>query len=354
MKQFLLFFIFCLIISNLNAQYYVLPNWTEDLPYSSNGNSIFAIGISDPRMTDTILAEEIAIHRAICMAILFRETTILYTSNYFEKKDEDYRWFILQEDIEELGKFTAQGFVTDSSYKIINKHINKNGETIVLLKYSPTNNELNNFFVNGEYYKQDFELSNTRAHEYIRSIHFDSKWINNETKDSLSTKFRMTNYNGSISSEIYYNDIELSPPGYYYHYQNTLPNIVELADYNTSVKLLKGLWIAYLDSYIQSIIKISKNHSSKMKTLQDSHIVNRNDGISEKSQESMARSISKNTLSFEYGGIEIYKNQLFPRIYLKGERKVFKLNQKESKNDTISVSSNKEKKKWLKRLFKKK
>ncbi len=354
MKQIITFFTFCLIFGFVNAQYYSMPDWTEDLPYSANENDIFAIGISDPRMTDTILAEAVAIHRAISMAVLLNESQVYYASDYFEVKSEEYRWFVMKEDIEELGKFEAKCYVDKSNYEIINKQINKNGETLVLIKFSPNDDNSPNFYISGEYYRQDFEVSNTRSHESIRSLHLNTKWIKTDNnKDTLSSSFKMTNYNGSISSEIYFDEEKITPPGYYYHYKTNLEENFNLADYNTSVKLLKGLWIAYFDSYVQSILSISKNYSSKMETVYDDYKVNRKDGINETAQESLARSVCKNTLSFDYGGIGISNNSLFPRIYISGERKQVRSNRKINKeiNSSIKNTKNESKKTRFNKLF---
>ena len=354
MRQLLVFFVFCFSISFANAQYYALPTWVEDISYSSGGNAIYAIGISDPRMEDDNLAETIAIRRAITMAILFNEVEIHYASDFFEKKSEEYRWFVMKEDLQELGKVESSAYINNSSYELIESDINKNGETMVLIKYMPNNSLAPNFFIVGEYYRQDFEISNTRSHESLRSIKLSTNWIEDENKDSLNTFFYMSNFNGKINTQIQHDTISITSPGYYYHYAHTLPNIFELRNYNTSVSLLKGLWVAYLDSYMQSIMKISKNHSSKMKTVGDNYQVNRNDGITETNQESLARIVCINTLSFEYGGMAIHKNFLFPRIYLANEREAYvSLAIEQIKNNKITEEG-KPKKSWFGRLFSRK
>jgi uncharacterized protein YkuJ len=355
MKQIIIFFAFCLLTLAANAQYYRLPDWAEDLPYTSK-NTIFAIGISDPRMQDTVLAKEIAEHRAISMAVLFNESKVYYASDYFEKKSEEYRWFVMKEDIEELGKIEASGYVDRSNFQTISSYFNKNGETMVLIKYFPDNEKSSNFFVTGEYYRQDFELSNTRAHETVRNILLKTKWCEKNDSDTIFTSFQMTNYNNNITTEILFGDEEINPPGFFYHYESSIPDSFNLVNYNTSVSLLKGLWIAYIDSFMQSILKISKNYSSKMETVQDGYRVNRNDGITETTQESLARSVCKNTLSFVYGGMGINKNALFPRIYLYGERSPYTSFKQieQQKADSVAQIEAEKNKCWLKKLFGKK
>lgn len=320
MRQIIVFFILSFVFSSLSAQYYVLPSWAEDLPYSVTGNDIYAIGISDPRMTDSVLARDVAINRALTMAVMFNESRIYYTSDYFEKRTEEYRWYVINENVEEMGRINAVAWVDEKSFTILESEKNRNGETMVLIRYTPAEKKDSNFFVIGEYYRQDFEISNTRALESVRSIKLTSKWKKTDAVDTIISFFHMTNWNNSISTDISYCDQEISPPGYSYEYASSIPDSFGIKTYNTSVNLKKGLWIAYIDSYMQSIMKISKNLNSKMETVFDDYKVNRDDGITEYSIEKLARSVCKNTLSFEYGGLGINKNSLFPRIYLKNNR----------------------------------
>jgi len=355
MKQFLILFVLCFSFSMLKAQeyvqYYQLPAWAEDLPYSIGNSEIYAIGVSDPRMEDKNLAKEVAIHRAITMAVLLNESTVYYASDYFEKKSEEYRWFVMTEDVQELGKIQASAWVDKSTYEIISSEENTNGETVVLLKYIPTVKQDANFFVTAEYYRQDFEVSNTRAMESVRSIKLSVSWFEGNTKDTIKSFFHMTNWNNSISTEISYKNKDITPPGYSYEYASSIPDTFEIKLYNTSVSLKKGLWIAYIDSYIQSVLRISKNYSSKMGTVYDDYKVNRNDGITEYSIESLSRSSCKNVLNFEYGGMGINKNQLYPRVFMKNERPSYITYKK---LEAIEKEAEKAKKCWFKRIFSKK
>lgn len=355
MKQILTFFILCISFSALNAQYYVLPDWVEDLPYPAGNNEIYAIGISDPRMTDKTLAKDVAINRAISMAVMFEESQIYYASDYFEKNSEEYRWFVSKQDVEELGKITASAWIDDKSYQVLSTDENTNGETVVLIKYTPSSGQESNFTVTAEYYRKDFEVSNTRALESVRSIKLLSCWKKSATADTLKSDFSLTNWNNSITTEISYNGKEITPPGFSYEYAPSIPDSFDLKQYNTSVSLKKGLWNAYIDSYFQSIMKISKNYSSKMETVSDDYKVNRDDGISEYSTESLARSVCKNVLSFEFAGMGINKNHLYPRVYQKNERTFYSTanGSEPAKADSTSVETVK-KKCWLKRLFSKK
>lgn len=353
MKQFLMTLIICCSISVAFAQYHILPDWAEDLPYRSGTKEIYAIGISDPRMVDKEMAKKIALHRAIAMAIMLNDSEVYYASDYFEKKSEEYRWFILKENVEELGKVIAFANVTEDNYKIIEVSENTNGETIVLIKYRPSDDTNYNFTVNAEYYNQVFEVSNTRALEYVRSVKLITSW-KEEGSDSLNTYFHMTNFNNSISSDIKYGNTEIKSPGYSYLYKASIPDSLDIRNYTAAVNLQKGLWIAYFDSYLQSIMRISKNYSSKMGTVFDDYKVNRNDGISEYSTESLARSACRNKLSFEYAGIGIHNNTLYPRIFIEGERKNYTTFKQIEIQDSLKVQEEKRNKCFFRRIFCKK
>lgn len=351
MKQFLMTLIICCSISAAFAQYHILPDWAEDLPYKSGSNEIYAFGISDPRMSDKEMAKEIALHRAIAMAIILNESEIYYASDYFEKKSEEYRWFILRENVEELGKVKSCARVEEDNYKVLEISENTNGETLVLIKYRPSSDTNYNFTVNAEYYNQVFEVSNTRALEFVRSVKLTTAWKKEGDSDSLKTFFHMTNFNNSISSEIRFGNTEINSPGFSYLYQASIPDSLDIRNYTAAVTLQKGLWIAYFDSYLQSIMRLSKNYSSKMGTVFDDYKVNRDDGITEYSTESLARSACRNKLSFEYAGMGIHSNTLYPRIFIDGERKSYTTFKQIEIQENLKIQEEKRNKCFFRRLF---
>lgn len=356
MKQLLMFFI-CILFFNLaNAQYYKTPEWVKDLPYSVENNEIYAIGISDPRMIDNELAKKIAINRAITMSVLFSACEVNYVSDYFEKQSEEYKWYTVKENVQEFGKLSASAYVDKNSYSVIYSEVNENYETIVLIKLNIVKSDKPNFFVNAEYYCQNFEVNNLRDYESIKNIKLYSDWLLPNNKDSLKTSFFLTNIDSDINCYITYDNIEIKSPGYSYQYYSNLSENFDLKDFNASSNLVKGLWIAYIDSFIQNALKISKNTSSKFKTVSDDYKVNRNDGISEAHLEKLSRISVKNNLSFEYGGFGIYNNFLYPRLYLKSERKIYIDNNisvevQNNNPEKESVKEGKKKECWFKRMF---
>jgi hypothetical protein len=124
--------------------------------------------------------------------------------------------------------------------------------------------------------------------------------------------------------------------------------------------LQKGLWQSYLDSYTQSIFNINKNHSSKIGTIQDEFKRSKNTYDSQQGQgqktESLTRNTLRNTLNFELGGIEIYNNYLYNRVYLQNKRPSYSnVNSSQIKNENSNNAKDKKSKEWFfKRWFKKK
>lgn len=356
MYLFVLRYLISIVISCLClqswSQNHVLQDWLRDTPYNDNSNCIYSIGVSDPRMTDTDLAKEIAINRAITFAILINESKIFYVSDYYEERSEEYRWFILQEKIEELGKMQSFGYVDDDNFEVIKTEINSNGETCVLLKYFPKlNNKTPNFFINVDYYNQIFEISNTRALEKIRSVRIETSWKPKNKPDSVKSSYHFTNWNNSISNEVIFDGKTIVTPSYYFLYKSSLEDSLCFQSFQSYSALNKGLWLAYVDSYMQSVMLITKNFASKFGTVSDAFNEDRNDIEISGKTESLSRNSSLNILNFELGGMEVFNNNLYLRLYLKNNRTPYLTSAiAKSNEETMSKS---EKKCFLIRLFKK-
>lgn len=353
MRYIFLIFFFSTFNLIIKAQYYELPVWVEDLPYS-NYDIIYSIGISDPRMKDTALAEKIAINRALCLAVIAGEADVLLTSDLFEKKSEEYRWTIMKDVVEELAKISAKAYVDESLYSIINKHTNANGETLVLLKLNYTKSKTPNFFVAAEYYRKEFEVSNTRAMESVKNIILKSSWKTEKMKDSLKSIYDLTIWNSDITAQIFFDGTEINTPGYSYEYKPSIPDGFDIKMYTANSSAKKGLWMAYTESLMNSFVLLAKNYESKFKTVKDDYKVSRNDGIYEVSNESLSRSVTRNSLKFEYGGFGIYNNRLFSRTYLKDYRQTYVSYNIKQQMTEDSIKNSVKKKCFLKRIFSKK
>lgn len=353
MKHCISIFLISFIINISFAQEYKTPSWLQDLPQNES-DCIYAIGFSDPRMSDSVLAKNLALNRALSIAAITKQSKISYVSDFYEAKSEEYRWYFTKESFEEYGKIKASAYINDN-YEIIKTETNSNGEIILLLKLFPSQdiNLEHNYFIDLEYYNQVFELNNTRSLEYFRNIKLNTLWIKNENKDSLKTYYEISNFNDYINIEEIYDTLEIEAPRFHYTYKSSLENNIDFKDFGSYSSLSKGLWQAYLDSYTQSILLITKNYSSKLGSIQDDFKENRNDsGNNDLKTESLARNTFMNTLSFELGGIEIFNNNLYNRLYLENKRIAYK-NETFFKDKTSSQKDKNKKECFLKKWFKK-
>ena len=351
MRNFIIIISLLAFTNTSFAQNYKLPAWFESLPVSLHGE-IYSVGVSDPRSDDMDFALEVAIQRALCFAVLKHETTIHFVADHFETRSEEYRWYILKEKIQEMSRFNASAFIDENSYEVVATEKNENNELFVLLMYKPNKMLKKNYYVKGEYFRQDFEMSNTRSLETIRSLKIETEW-QRDKKDTLRTKFLMTNLNGSITSDIFYDTLELKPPGYFYRYFNTCTGSFNLTDFNYGTPLGKGVWVAFQESFIQSCIRISRNYSSKMGTVNDDFDVNRNDEITETTRQRLYRTSCINTLYFCIHRVCVNENHLYPLVSMNDKRSVYKKPPEINTETQNKDDSPKKRFQWFKNIFRK-
>ena len=314
MKSLLSFLIAVLFAISSFAQYYETPDWFFNIPQGKE-NKLYSIGISDARMNDS-LAHDLAVCRALQMGVIFREVEISYASDYFETDTEKHRTYIVRETYQEMGGFQAHAII--ESFKEVEFEINNNGEAIVLLeiKFAETTSKQNEYQVNVEYFRQDFESSNTRSLESIRFINISSKGYLPNFPNIKNVNYRATNVNGTIVSETSGNDSMINQAGYFYHYSNTLSNDFNFTVFQTNADLKKGLWYAYTESVLTSMIKLSKNTGSKMLTVDDDFLEVESNNELENKNESLSRQVSKNTMFFVLQHLGIHNNQMYVSLRL--------------------------------------
>ncbi len=300
------------------AQYHSIPDILEALPESKHGE-IYSVGISDSRSEDLELAYEIALLRALSMAVMLQEMTISFVSDYFETRTEEHRWTIITEMTQELGYFKSEAYVDSTMFTVLESDTNTNGEIFILLKYLPKQTEKVNFFVNGEYFRQNCESSQTRSLETMRYLKKDVIWEPNDY-DTILVNFTITNQNGNIASKTIYNSIELVPPGFFYRYKDLPKEGFDLLKFNYGTSLTKGAWIAFSEAFIQSAVRISRNYSSRVGTVHDDYDLSGQDALLETIQRSLFRQSYINKLNYSLHGISVHNNLLYPNIRLERGR----------------------------------
>jgi hypothetical protein len=322
MHRFLIFLISLFLALSLKAQYQYIPEWAGIIEQHEPG-VIYSIGISDPRSAKSDYALDVAIHRALVNAVMMNQMTIFFVSDHFESRTEEHRWYIIQEKIQEMSRFNSYAYVDEDSFELIKADTNKNNEVFVLLKYMPSPVKDTNFVVMGEYFRQDFEVSNTRAMETIRSLHLHSEWQKSEDSEPFRTKFILNILDNQYSTEILYDTLEINPPGYSYEYFDNCKENFNIANFTYGSSMKKGAWIAYIESFIQSCMRLSRNYSSQVGNLHDDYDVNKNDEISGTNRSNLVRQSCINSLGFRISRICTHESSLFTAMNLVNQKIVY-------------------------------
>lgn len=116
-----------------------LPSWFFMPPQGSNG-FIYAVGISDPDLTPNEAAYQ-ALHRAKTMAILFDKTQIQYFRDIYSVEYTEGNRTKYGQRFDTYFKLSSSSFADSSCFKVENHHFTRYNEAIVLVKYSPKDNE---------------------------------------------------------------------------------------------------------------------------------------------------------------------------------------------------------------------
>lgn len=111
-----------------------LPSWFFN-PLQ-NGAGYYAIGVSDP---DMVLdeAKEQAILRAKSLALLNEECKIQYFKDIYTNAKEVQRYTNLNERFDIYFKLTAKRKVADAMFAVLDTHVTRYIEYVVLVRYNP-------------------------------------------------------------------------------------------------------------------------------------------------------------------------------------------------------------------------
>jgi hypothetical protein len=350
MKRFLLIFFGIFIYTVNYSQYHNIADWCLNIPQSYK-NAIYSVGVSDPRSNENKeIAKEIALRRAIECAILMQNAKIDYVADYFKLKTEEHRWFIMQETIEELSKISASAYIDDNSYSVIDSFVNTNGEYFVLIRYFPVTNKNHNFKVYAEYFRKEFEVSNTRAMESIQSLSIESNWKKNDNDSASNNKYILTNINNNLNIKSLYEKQEIKSPGYFYRYKNICKDTFRINDFGLSSNMQKGFWVSYIASFFRTGNQIAINKNSKMANISDASNETTNDNLIKNEQKALTRQISSNNISYYLKYICINDNELYPLFMYLGNTKIDLYEDENIKLDDINNKSPNII--WYKRLFK--
>lgn len=324
MKKILTSFFLTILFTSIYSQYEKLPKWASNIPKSSK-SAVYAIGISDTKL-DEQTAYKQAIFRAKIILSMLNNAKAMQSKDYFTISRNDMSC----QKMQRLGKIESSSLFDTINVTIVKKEYNKFNEAIVLIKQSIIDENaqiIDSLQVLCDSYLQETGIGN--GFDFIRSFKLDSYIKSN----SDSTKFLYECYdnNNEIRYSVTYNDTTYNTPGTVYEYNNTKDQSdIQTTDYQGVSDLKKGLWKAYIDVVIQSILSHSDLVGSTSKKSGDNYV---NDETSTTGKdEKLSREISSNNLSFYIRNIDIVDNKMMLNLSLTTTQKKSWLNNIFSKN----------------------
>ena len=187
---FVIIFLFCNLFSY--SQDYPFPEILKKMTKTiSKRDVIYAVGISDPRMEDKILAKKVALNRALALVSLQNNAEISIVSDFFEYTDEDiasYQRMISKNNIQEMMKIYSKIYLDSANIEILNEEYNINGEYIVFLKYNIIPNKTPNFYVYADYYRNEYELYGAKYY-FVKDVTLNTDLKINDTANKKTTYF---------------------------------------------------------------------------------------------------------------------------------------------------------------------
>lgn len=278
-----------------------LPAWLSTIP-ASNTHSIYTIGISDPGM-EVHEAMRLAILRAkIIMALLLKAELSSITDNYTKENEISNSSHFVTKYVNYY-RLLASTKSAPEQFQVANQYITSFGETIVLMKYSPSvaiGNVVDSLMLKIDLYVAERQLKNRFEFEEKCEMYGLSKQNKNTGEINIFYYFyNAVNQFYEIVSRFNGNEIDF--PQNLFRYQ-MLGNSNQVEEYNAfSYKLTYGLWKAYLESILQFYTTATIKSDQEISQLDDQYL---------SSSQNISREIVETDHTFALQGLRISNNRL--------------------------------------------
>ncbi len=237
-----------------------LPSWFF-APPTSTTNAIYAVGISDPDM-DSTKAREMAIHRAKAMVGLFLNAKMQYYRDVYTSEKQSGEYSNYRQRFDTYFKVSSLSKIDDASFAVVDSHITRYNESMILMKYSPKSFQdvgKNTLFVVGTVLYVEAQVED--AFEVQAEYELLSA-IREPEKQSQSAHFLFREKGNKFLSNSEYLNSTVDFPVYIYKYvspdcnKNTPP----LVSYN-------GLWSKFTREMLRTLTLTTEQTKIKMKNL---------------------------------------------------------------------------------------
>ncbi|MBI9066451.1 MAG: hypothetical protein JEZ09_04095 [Salinivirgaceae bacterium] len=258
-----------------------VPDWFINPP-TSDGQSMYAVGISDPGM-DTIQGLEMALFRAEIMANIFRKSTTQLLCDFFLNEQDQSNSIVY----EHYSRITTKLPNSKGNYDIIKSYRNEYDETMVLIVYNPPTKVVSNelYPIRFELYKNETESSTYGVFESVYEIVVKSNSY--EIPDPVFYELTELEDRSEVVSKSFEEEIKV--PIYSLAYMG-----IPSSDSVKQCYFSHGLWKEYFKSVMVYIIKKAREKPENISFLGDKYNV--------ESYQKLTRGVSVNKMRFALTG----------------------------------------------------
>lgn len=290
-------------VSRLSYYPDTLPSWFFN-PHA-NGMGYYAIGVSDP---DMVLDEskKQAIIRAKSIALLNEECKIQYFKDIYTDAKEVQRYTNLNERFDIYFKLTAKRKVSDAMFAVLDTHVTRYNEFVVLVSYNPQRvNDSDTlyplmanasaFFVSASY---DGAEDNQAEYEM-------KNYLLTPDQKVTGAEFLFREKGNKFLSVSSFNGEQLEYPAFPYSY--TSPDATSR---NQVLVTYNGLWSILSRQMLFTLMLNTQPYSVKLKNVDQQYT----SGVTR-----LAREIASFSSTLEINGIKFVNDTLKFDLNLKGQ-----------------------------------
>ncbi len=270
-----------------------------------NGMGYYAVGVSDPDMV-LDAAKDQAVLRAKSLALLNEECKIQYFKDIYTEAKEVQRYTNLNERFDIYFKLTAKRKVADAMFVVLDTHVTRYNEYMVLVRYNPQQVNASDtlyplmtnasaFFVSASY---DGAEDNQAEYEMKNYLLAPDQKI-------FGAEFLFREKGNKFLSVSSFNGDQLEYPAFPYSY--TSPDATSR---NQVLVTYNGLWSILSRQMLFTLMLNTQPYSVKLKNLDQQY----SRGVTR-----LAREIASFSSTLEINGIKFVNDTLKFDINLKGQ-----------------------------------
>jgi len=267
-----------------------LPVWFWNIPESTD-KGCYAIGISDPEMDNKHNATNQAFYRALMQFNLMNGTKFSGISDLYNKD--------VQNKYEEISRFLGSS-VIQGNCLIADSFQTRFGETVLLVSLDRADTKAMHLQTDIQTYKSYSKI--------------EIGWCNSEQtncvikNDSNLFYYEYLQADDCCAINSVYNNDTIQIPAYQYVYRADAANAIDGSSItDTTIQLYKkGLWLGYLQSFINNLQTATTNLHSRLKAMNELY----KDSSGRDNTNSITRNVVNDSIAFSIKRIRSVYRQI--------------------------------------------